>query len=253
MRAKFYANPSKNDLSADDKEKLSRFVMHSPELRELLEAIEHGLCEISLDLDKGPWQVSNAQIHTLHSMFYLLSARALMLAEAGDKEGALETVLSGYGLMDALLDIPSMHIQSYRSNFLMYLGYALRGGLSPDEIDHDSKTALLAYLERQSSKEPIVNALVLHEALARREVAEKIPGFLVSLFLAGYHEGIERIVQSLDSPRHEVQAEYEAILDNAPFYAEQTGWRLLNVADVLHVRLNTQGHVTGVRRFLGTQ
>lgn len=41
------------DMSADDEEKLTQFTMNSPELYELLEAIECGLCEIALDPAKG--------------------------------------------------------------------------------------------------------------------------------------------------------------------------------------------------------
>ncbi|MFH1719339.1 MAG: hypothetical protein ABIF19_18455 [Planctomycetota bacterium] len=55
-------------LSTNDKEKLINFVMNSRELRELLEAIEYGLCEITLDPTKGQWQISNAQIKALKSM-----------------------------------------------------------------------------------------------------------------------------------------------------------------------------------------
>lgn len=249
--SKLYATPRKEDLSADDKEKITLFVMHSPELRELLEAIEHDLCEITVDPSKGQWQISNAQIRALKSMTYLLAARALLLAENGDKDAAVKTVLSSYGLMDVLVYVPNMHLQSYRADMLLYVGYALRDGLSPDEIPDDSKAALLAYLERQSSKEPIVNVLLLHEALDRREVAEKYPRFMVSWLLAGYHKGIERIVQSLDRPERDVHAECNEILYKVPFYAGQTRWRLQNVTDALYVRVNTQRHVTSVRTFLG--
>jgi len=46
------------DMSADDEEQLTQFTMNSPELYELLEAIEYGLCEITLDPAKGQWQIS---------------------------------------------------------------------------------------------------------------------------------------------------------------------------------------------------
>lgn len=242
----------KGHLSADDKRKLTHFVANSPELHELLEAIEHGLCEITLEPAKGQWQVSNAQIEALKSMTYLLAARVILLAESADKEGALKAVLSGYALMDVLLDAPNVKLQSYRPGMLLYLGYAIHRGLSADEIPNGSKVVLLRYLQRQSSEEPIVNALKLHEALVRQEVSAKHSTLMTSWLLAGYHDGIKRVTQSLDRPGRNVSKQCGEILDKAPLYAGQTKWRLQNVApDALHVQTNTRRHVTSVCEFLG--
>ena len=242
------------DMSADDKKKLTQFTMNSPELEELLEAIEFGLCEIVLDPTKGQWQISNAQIKALSSMTYILTARAILQAEKGDNHGALKTILNSYALMDVLLDVPNVKLQSYRSGMLMYIEYAIRRGVRPGEIPDDSKIVLLKHLERQSSKEPIVNALKLHEALVLQDVYAKHSTFMGSWLLAGYHRGMERLSQSLDKPKHDISKEWNKIIDSAPFYAEQTRWRLQNVApDVLQARVNTQQHVKSVSDFLGLQ
>jgi hypothetical protein len=240
------------DISADAQEKLTQFIMNSPELHELLEAIECGLCEITLDPAKGQWQISNAQIKALRAMTYMLSARAILLAEKGDNQGALKTILNSYAFMDVLLEVPNVKLQFYRPDMLLYVEYAIRRGLNPDDIPGDSKVTLLKYLERQSSKEPIVNALKLHEALVRQEVSAKHSTFIESWYLAGYHQGVERVVQSLDEPQQNVSRQWKEIINNAPFYAGQTKWRLQNVApDALQIRTNTQQHFKYVCDFLG--
>jgi hypothetical protein len=242
------------DMSADDEEKLTQFIMRSPEFRELLEAIEYGLCEIRLDPAKGQWQISNAQIKALRAMTYMLSARVILLAEKGDNQGALKAVLNCYAFMDVLLEVPNVKLQSYRPGMLLYIEYAIRRGINPDELPSDSKVDILRYLERQSSKEPIVNALKLHEALVRQEVSVKHSTFIESWFLAGYHQGVERLVQSIDEPQQNVSKQWKEIINNTPFYAGQTKWRLQNVApDVLQIRTNTQQHIKSVCDFLGLQ
>lgn len=239
-------------MSADDEERLAQFVMNSPELHELLEAIKCGLCEITLDPAKGQWQISKAQIKTLKSMTYMLATRVILLAEKGDNRRALETILNSYTLMDVLLDVPNVSLQAYRPGMLLYIEYAIRRGVTPDEIPSDSKVVLSKYLERQSSKEPIVNALRLHEALVRQEVFAKHSTFMVSWLLAGYDRGMERLVQSLDKPHRNVSKQWNEIIDNAPLYAEQTKWRLQNVApDALQARVNTRRHAESVSDFLG--
>jgi hypothetical protein len=240
------------DMSADDEEKLTKFIMHSTELHEMLEAIEYGLCEITLDPTKGQWQISNAQIKALNAMTYMLAARAILLAEKGDNQDALKTILNSYALMDVLLDVPNVKLQFYRPGMLSYIDRAIQLGLNPDDIPGDSKVTLLKYLERQSSKEPIVNALKFHEALVRQEVSAKHSTFIESWLLAGYHQGMERILQSLDEPQHNVSSQWNEIINNAPLYAGQTKWRLQNVApDALQIRVNTQQHVKSVCDFLG--
>jgi len=240
------------DMSANNKEKLNQFIMNLPELKELLEAIEYGLCEITLDPAKGQWQISNAQIKALRAMTYMLTARVILLAEKGDNQGALKTILNSYALMDVLLEVPNVKLQFYRPGMLLYIEYAIQRGVNPDEIPSDSKVELLRYLERQSSKEPIVNALKLHEALVRQEVSAKHSTFIELWLLAGYHQGMERVVQSLDEPQHNVSRQGNEIINNAPFYAGQTKWRLQNVVpDALQIRVNTQQHVKSVCDFLG--
>jgi len=240
------------DMSADNEEKLNQFIMHSPEFHELLEAIECGLCEITIEPAKGQWQISNAQIKALKAMTYMLAARAILLAEKGDNQGALKTILNSYALMDVLLEVPNVKLQFYRPGMLLYVGYAIRRGVNPDEIPSDTKVELLGYLELQSSKEPVVNALKLHEALVRQEVSTKHSTFIESWLLAGYHQGMERVMQSLDEPQHNVSRQWNEIIDNAPFYAGQTKWRLQNVApDALQIRVNTKQHVKSVCDFLG--
>lgn len=240
------------DISADAVEKLTQFIMHSPELHELLEAIEYDLCEITLDPAKGQWQISNAQIKALKAMTYMLAARAILLAERGDNQGALKTILNSYALMDVLLEVPNVKLQFYRPGMLLYIDYAIQRGLNPDEIPGDSKVELLKYLERQSSIEPIVNALKLHEALVRQEVSAKHSTFIESWLLAGYHQGMGHVIQSLDEPQHNISRQWNEIIDSAPFYAGQTKWRLQNVVpDALQIRVNTRQHVKSVSDFLG--
>ncbi|MBN1975755.1 MAG: redoxin domain-containing protein [Sedimentisphaerales bacterium] len=242
------------NISANDMEKLTKFVMESPELNELLEAIKCGLCEIMLDPTNGQWQISSSQIRALKSMAYMLACRAILLADKGDKQGAMETILNSYTLTDILLDIPNMHIQSYQPEMLLYIGYAIRRGLNPNEISSDSKTAISKYLDRLSSKEPIINALRLHEALVFQEVSAKHSTFVTSWFLAGYDQGIERLMQLLDKPQHDVFKEANKIVDSSPFYAEQTSWRLQNVAsNAIQARVNRQNHAKSVSDFLGLQ
>jgi len=208
------------DMSADNEEKLNQFIMHSPEFHELLEAIECGLCEITIEPAKGQWQISNAQIKALKAMTYMLAARAILLAEKGDNQGALKTILNSYALMDVLLEVPNVKLQFYRPGMLLYVGYAIRRGVNPDEIPSDTKVELLGYLE--------------------------------PWLLAGYHQGMERVMQSLDEPQHNVSRQWNEIIDNAPFYAGQTKWRLQNVApDALQIRVNTKQHVKSVCDFLG--
>ena len=165
-------------------------------------------------------------------------------------------MLSIYKLVDNLTEVRLVNIQAYRPQMLMYAEYALRDGINPEEISDESRAALLAYLEKLSSPEPIVNALLLHEALVRREVAEKFPSFMVSWNLAGYHRGILRTIQYLDKPAGEIVAAIrdEEILDEVPFYALDTGSRLRNVVgDALYTRVNTLRHVARMRSFLGIQ
>jgi len=240
------------DMSADDEEKLTQFIMHSPELHELLEAIECGLCEITLDPSKGQWQISNAQIKALKAMTYMLAARVILLAEKDDNQAALKTILNSYALMDVLLEVPNVKLQSYRPSMLLYIGYAIRRGVNPDEIPSNTKVKLLRYLERQSSEEPIVNALKLHEALVRQDVSAKHSTFIEFWLLAGYHQGMERVMQSLDEPQQNTSKRWNEIIDNAPFYAGQTKWRLQNVApDALQAQINAQRHAKSVCDFLG--
>ena len=240
------------DMSADDEEKLTQFIMNSPELHELLEAIESGLCEITLDPAKGQWQISRVQIKALKSMTYVLAARAILLAEKGDNQGALKTILNSYALLDVLSDAPNIHLQSYRPDMLLYVGYAIHRALSPGEIPDDSKAVLLRYPERQSSKEPIVNALKLHEALVRQEVSARHSTVMELWLLAGYDRGMKRLVQSLDEPQDNASRQWNEIIDDAPRYAGQTKWRLQNVAsDALRARVNSQRHAKSVCDFLG--
>lgn len=240
------------DISADDEEKLTQFAMNSSELRELLEAIECGLCEITLDPAKGQRQISNAQIKALKSMTYMLAARAILLAEKGDNQGALKTILNSYALLDVLSDAPNIHLQSYRPGMLLYVGYAIHRALNPGEISADSKTVFLRYLERQSSKEPIVNALKLHEALVRQEVSGKHSTFMGLWLLAGYDRGMKRLVESLDKPQDNASRQWNEIIDDAPRYVGQTRWRLQNVApDALQARVNSQRHARSVSDYLG--
>lgn len=242
------------NLSADDMMKLTKFVMESPELNELLEAVRYGLCEIMIYPKKGQRQISISQIKALKSMAYMLSCRAILLADKGDKQGATETILNSYALMDILLNTPNMHIQSYQPEMLLYIGYAIRRGLNPDEISSDSKTAISKYLDRQSSKEPIINALRLHEAMVFQEVSAKHSTFVTSWFLAGYDQGMNHLIQLLDKPQHDVFTEANKIVDSAPFYAEQTSWRLQNVAsNAMEAKVNRQSHVKSVSDFLGLQ
>lgn len=152
----------------------------------------------------------------------MLAARVILLAEKGDNQGALKTILNSYALMDVLLDVPNVKLQSYRPGMLLYVEYAIRRGVPPDEIPNNSKVVLLRYLERQSSKVPIVNALKLHEALVRQEVSAKHSTFMGLWLLTGYEQGMERVVQSLDKPQHNVSRQWNQIIDNAPLYAGQT-------------------------------
>jgi hypothetical protein len=241
----------KKGISAGDKEKLRRFVMDSSELRELLAAIESGVCEIKLDPAKGQWQISNGQIEALRAMAYMLAARAILLADDGDRQGVLSTILSSYALMDVLVDVPNISVQSYRPGMLLYIEYAIRRAVSPDEISDDSKAVLLRHLTTQASKEPIVNALKLHEALVRQEVSAKRRTSMVPWLLAGYQEGMNRVIRSIDEPQNSVLRQCDEILDEVPIFAGQTKWRLQNVApNALEIRIKTQRHLDSIREFL---
>jgi hypothetical protein len=238
-------------LATEGEEKFRRFVIDSSLISELLEAIDYRLCAIPLDYDKGPWLVTNTQIKTINTMALMLSSRALLLAKEGDTDSAMKTVLSGFGLMDMITDIPSIKLQTHRASMLLYLKHALCDGANPYDISLDSKSLLLKHLEKQSSQKAMTNALLLHEAIVIKDVARTYSNAIASWHLAGYHEGIQSLVDFLNNPSGSSLAISKAIVDDAPLYAGQTSWRLQNVADILQSQENVLRRIRSIRLFLG--